>query len=354
MPLLDSRDEIKKYDQHNMLGSVEQLPEQIQDAWEKTKALTFPDSYSSVKNIIVSGMGGSALGSLVIKTLFKNELQLPFEVYSHYQLPGYVGKDSFVLLSSYSGTTEETLTAAREAEEAGAKIAVITAGGDLEKLAKEKSWPLYKIDPKYNPGSEPRMAIGYAVAGQLAIFNKLGVINVAEAEIMNMVDNLKELVKRLAPESDSSAAKLLAYKAFDKEIIFSAAEHLIGAVHVTNNQVNENSKTLTAEWHLPELNHHFMEALSYPEVIKENVMLLFYNSSLFSERIQKRVLLTHTLAEQKGCPTEIVQVTASSKLEQVFEVITLGGFLSFYLAMLHKIDPAPIPTVDWFKSEMKK
>lgn len=353
MTLLDSRSEIKKYDTHNLLGSVELLPEQIQDAWYKTKDLVFPDSYTQIKNVVISGMGGSALGSLVIKHLFKDELQVPFEVYSHYRLPGYTSHDSLVLLSSYSGTTEETLTAATQAEKVGAKIAVITGGGNLAKLAKEKSWPIYLIDPKYNPSNEPRMAIGYAVAGQLAIFNKLGLINVSEVEINQMVDRLKSLVKTLGPESGISTAKGLAYAAYDKEIVLCAAEHLVGTAHVTNNQLNENAKTLTAEWHLPEFNHHYMEALSNPGKLKEDVLFLLYNSHLYHEKLIKRVELTRQVIENAGYQVEIIQATADSKLEQVFEVITLGAFFNFYLAMLYKIDPAPIPRVDWFKAQMK-
>ena len=123
--ILDSREKINAIDKTGLLSSVESLPDQIQDAWEQTQNLVFPDTYPNISNIIVSGMGGSSLGAQVIKRLFKDELSVPIEIYPHYHLPGYAGKNSLVILSSYSGTTEETLAAAENALQVGSKIAVI-------------------------------------------------------------------------------------------------------------------------------------------------------------------------------------------------------------------------------------
>lgn len=352
--ILDSRDTIKTIDKSNLLGSVESLADQIQDAWDQTKSLVFPADYPRVKNIIVSGMGGSNLGSLIIKHLYKDELQLPIEVYPHYHLPGYVSADSLVILSSYSGTTEETLAAAKQALEVGAKIAVITSGGPLSDMAREHSWPMYLIDPKFNPCGQPRMAIGYAVFGMLSMFAKMGLINLAESEVLTIVDNLKEQLSRLNPEGSNDIAKLMAFACYDKHIIFVAAEHLIGAAHVMNNQINENAKSLTSEWHLPEFNHHYMEALSFPKLAKETTIFFFFNSSLYHERVQKRVLLTKSLVEQKGYETQMILATTETKLEQVFEVIQIAEFVAAYLPVLYGIDASGIPNVDWFKAEMAK
>jgi len=353
--ILDSRTEIDKLDISHLLGSVESLPDQIENAWEQTKNLTFPSDYPQVKNIIVSGMGGSNLGSLVIKHLFKDELTIPMEVYPHYHLPGYVSSDSLVLLSSYSGTTEETLAAAEQAKEVGAKIVVITGGGPLADMARANNWPMYLIDAKYNPSGQPRMAIGYEVFGQLSMFAKMGLINISENEVINLVDKLRQLVKKLGPEIPNNPAKLLAFRAFDKHIIFSAAEHLIGAAHVFNNQVNENAKSLTTEWHLPEFNHHFMEALSYPKLAHDTSIFFLFNSGLYHERVQKRFPITKEVLESKSYETQLIQATAPTKLEQIFEIIQLGQFVSSYLAFLYKIpDPGPVPNVEWFKTQMTK
>jgi glucose/mannose-6-phosphate isomerase len=352
--VLDSRSKINEIDKSGLLASAESLPDQIRDAWEQTERLSFPDTFPKVANIIVSGMGGSNLAALVIKRLFKDELTLPIEIYPHYHLPGYANKDSLVILSSYSGGTEETLAAAENAIKVGAKVAVITGGGKLAQLAKDNDWPMYLIDAKFNPCKQPRMAIGYAVFGMLSMFAKMGLINISQEEVLNVVDNLKEMVQNLAPEGTNDLAKLMAFATYDKHIIFVGAEHLIGAAHVFNNQVNENAKSLTSEWHLPEFNHHFMEALSYPKLAKETTIFFFFNSALYHPRVQKRVLLTKSLVEQKGYETQMILATTESKLEQVFEVIQIGEFVAAYLPILYGIDPSGIPNVDWFKSEMAK
>lgn len=353
--ILDSREKIKALDKSNLLASVEALPDQIEDALKQTADLVIPPEYKTAKNIVVSGMGGSVLGSYVIKGLFKSELKVPFEVVSHYELPGYVNSDSLVLLSSYSGSTEETLGSALDAKSRGAKVMVITGGGKLAELAGQNNWPLYQIKPTYNPCGQPRLAIGYAIVGQLALFAKAGFLPELSGELTHVAAGLRTLIKHLAPESlDNNTAKLLAFAAFDKHLIFSASEHLIGAAHVFNNQVNENSKALTSEWHLPEFNHHYLEALSFPKLARETTIFFFFNSHLYHDRVVKRYPVTSELVENKGYEVQPIQATAPTKLEQVFEIIQLGEFIACYLPILYGIDPSPIPNVEWFKTQIAK
>jgi glucose/mannose-6-phosphate isomerase len=186
------------------------------------------------------------------------------------------------------------------------------------------------------------------------MFAKMGLINITETDVLNLADYLKELSAKLSPESGDNLAKNIAFHLYDRHVILVAAEHLIGATHVFNNQLNENAKTLTSEWHLPEFNHHYMEALSYPKLAKDNTIFILFNSALYHERVQKRVLITKSLLEQKGYEVHTILSTSESKLEQVFEVILIGEYIALYLPMLYGIDPSGIPNVDWFKSEMAK
>lgn len=351
--ILDDRKKISALDKSGVLASIEQLPDQIEQTWAVTKTIQIPDEYRQVSRIVVSGMGGSALGAHVIKTLFKDSLRMPLEIVNHYELPSYVDAQTLVVLSSYSGTTEETLVSAKQAEEKGAKIAIITAGGDLLKLAKEKKYPVFLIEPSHNPSNQPRMAIGYSVFGQLGLFHALGVISVSDAEVQAVLHLLRANAPSLSPdETEKNTAKFLAYSCVDTMAILVSSEHLEGATHVFNNQLNENAKNLTTQLTIPEMNHHYMEGLSFPTAIKENIRFLFVNSALYHPRVQVRYPLTREVAEQAGFHCETIQAVSKTKMEQVWEVIQLGAYTNFYLAILNGIDPAPIPTVDWFKDKL--
>lgn len=352
---LDSRSDIKKLDNSNVLGSVEQLPDQIEHTWSSLHSMKVPTEYANVSRIVVSGMGGSALGAHVIKTLYKDSLQQPLEVVNHYQLPAYVDKDTLVVLSSYSGTTEETLASAEDAKKQGAKIAVIAAGGALLDFATKNNYPHFHIDPKFNPSNQPRMAIGYSVFGQLSLFHAMGLIKIEDTEVKELIALLRKNNSYLAPESvDQNTAKYLAYAAVDKMVVLIGAEHLEGAVHVFNNQLNENAKNFTDHITIPELNHHYMESLSFPKHFKDIVLFIMMNSSLYHPRVQARFPLTKDVIEQNGFEVQLVQAVWKTKLAQVWELIQLGAYTNFYLSMLNGMNPAPIPWVDYFKEKLGK
>lgn len=351
---LNDRHAISQLDKSNVLGSIEQLPDQIQDAWEQTEHQNNTAYAEGVDHVIVSGMGGSALGAYVIQSLAKQSLKVPLEVVNDYTLPAYVNNKTLVILSSYSGTTEETLTAAKEAELKGAKIAVISAGGELAQLAQTKQYPCYLINPRYNPSNQPRMAIGYAIVGQIGLLKSFGLIDTSSIHIDQIITFLKQNAQQLMPESTNNLAKQLAASVTDKIIYLVSAEHLTGPTHVINNQLNENAKHLTVELKLPELNHHYMEGLPHPEAAKARCHFWFINSALYTPKLQLRLALTQDVVTQNGYSSAIINLTATDKFVQAFELIQLGAYTNFYLAMLHGIDPAPIPWVDYFKAQLKK
>ena len=167
--ILDSRKEIAKVDVQNVLGSVEALPDQCKDAWEKSSMIDVPPYYKDVKNVVMCGMGGSGLGARVIESVFSNQLSMPIIKVNDYDLPSFTDIHTLVICSSYSGETEETVENARQAIERGAKWMAIGTGNTLIKLAEDKNIPFYKIEPDFNPSKQPRMAIGYSVIGQLQL-----------------------------------------------------------------------------------------------------------------------------------------------------------------------------------------
>lgn len=352
--ILEDQDQIKKIDKANVYGSIEALADQIHQAWEETQQIKFKPK-SKIKNVVVAGMGGSGLGADVVKHLFKDQLIVPLEVVNSYTLPNYVNQDSLVILSSYSGNTEEVLSCAAQAKEKQAQRMVITAGGKLAEQAQELNLPVYLINPQHNPSKQPRMAIGYAIFGLMGLLNQAGVITITNKD-------LKEASKAILATSEDcrlennvavNPAKSLAFSCVDRRPILVASEFLIGAAHVSTNQFNENAKTFADYKIVPEINHHLLEALEHPVSNKLDHYFIFFYSQLYHERNQQRVDLTQKAVNQTGIENLAVHLEAQSKVGQVFELITLMAFTNFYLAMLYQIDPSLIPMVDWFKSQLK-
>ncbi len=143
--------QIKKLDKLNLLGSIELLGKQCEQAWREIKKIRVPKSYRQVENIVISGMGGSALGAHIVQTFFADQLRVPLEIVRSYSLPNYVGPRTLLILSSYSGNTEETLAAAREGQKRKAKIVGLTSGGAMAKFLRKNKYPAYIFQPKYNP-----------------------------------------------------------------------------------------------------------------------------------------------------------------------------------------------------------
>ena len=354
--ILDSREEISKVDTLNALGSIEQLGSQVQQIWEDSKALHFDESYRQVKNVVVAGMGGSALGTHVIQSVFKDELHIPVLVVPDYKLPSFVNQDTIVIASSYSGTTEETLAAVQDAQQRGAKIAGITSGGKLAEFLRTNNYPAIVFETTFNPCNSPRMALGYSVFGQIALFAQAGLLTVAETEYQAVLDTIADAHLRMGVNlhQEKNIAKILAFEMFDRIPVVMISEHLEGVAHVFANQINENAKTFSEYRVIPELNHHLMEGLQFPESNGENLLFLSIHSELYVESNQKRMVLTQQVLEKNKIEYREFKLTSKTKLEQAFELLVLGSYSSFYLALLNNQNPTPNPWVDWFKAELKK
>lgn len=354
--VLDSREEITKIDKSNVLGSVEAFADQCLDAWSQASKITVPDYYEDVTNIVMTGMGGSGLGARVIESVFAENLSMPLTRVNDYDLPGYTGIHSLVICSSYSGSTEETLSNVRQAIEKKAKWMAIGTGGELIDLAKQEGVPFYKINPRHNPSSQPRMAIGYSVIGELVLASKAGLFKLERKDLEKAVSTMQKVKKEVGVgvETKLNLAKKLANNIIGKNVIYVSSRHLVGAMHTVNNQLNENAKTISFDYQLPELNHHLMEGLKNPNSNKENLFVFFVNSKLYPNRIRKRLEVTRDVVEQNKIDNFVYEIKSETKLSQAFELIQFGSFVNLYLSVLLRQDPAPIPWVDYFKLELAK
>lgn len=356
MNKLDSLKEIRKIDKENVYESVIALPQQCEHAWNDVEKIKISYNYSKIKNIVFAGMGGSGLTARVIESAFFDVLNYPLIRINDYNLPKYVNSESLVICSSYSGSTEETIENVQQAIEKKSKWVAIGTGGQLIKMAQENDVPYYQIKPTFNPCNQPRMAIGYSIVGQLALASKLGIVNIKKSDIFSSIKTMNDIIKLNVQKNllNNNPAKQLASKFQGKIVILISAHHLIGATHVFNNQLNENSKTFTSDFVIPELNHHLMEGLKNPKNNKENLLIVFINSNLYPKQIQKRFAVTKDVVVKNNINFEEIKISSKGKLNQVFELIQFGAFVNFYLSIIYDQNPAPIPWVDYFKKELSK
>lgn len=343
---LNNREEIKKLDPKDVYGSTGLLAKQCEQIWEDAKSLQYPSDYNAIKNIVICGMGGSAYGGHVAISLFGSELKVPLIVTNDYHLPSFVDKHSLVILTSYSGSTEETLSCAQQALQKKAKIIALTSGGRLASLFLERNLPALIFNPKYNPSGQPRLGTGYIVLGTIAILKQLGLISTSEKEIIKTIDELKNQSNHIKHKASELAKQIQGHI----PVVF-AAEFLGGNAHIMRNQFNETSKSFSAFSELPELNHHLMEGLKNPQ--DKKLTIVFITSNLYSDILKKRIVLTKDVVIKNSVPFIEYEVRGSNPISQMLSVLSFGGYITLYLGLLYGQDPSLIPWVDYFKEKLK-
>lgn len=343
---LKDLDAIKKLDPQNVYDSTLKVAEQMEAAWNQVNALDLP-KFENIKNIVFCGMGASSYGALVTKALLGRELEYPSELVTDYHLPEWVNEDTLVVLTSYSGTTEEVLSCAEEALAKNTKILVLTKGGALAEFAKKNNVSAYIFDGVLNPCGVPRYGSGYTVLGLIGLLNKTGVITVEEHEITNAISRLKEKIQNLQDIAITDASLFI-----NKIPVIITAEHLSGNAVIFRNQFNEASKTFSTFYLVPDLNHHLMEGLQFPK--NDQLYFLALNSLNYSEKIQRRMELTMDVVKKNKHEVYEFVTSGQTVYDDFMEVLVFGSFLTFYLSILYDQNPAINPWVDYFKNELKK
>ncbi len=339
-----NKQDLEKLDPQNTLLSTELLIKQCQTAWEEVNNLKL-EKVENISNIVFCGMGASVYGALVLKALLGRSLPFPIEIVSDYYLPDYVNKNTLVVLTSYSGTTEEVLSCAHDAKSKEAKIVVLTKGGDLAEFAKDNNCLSYIFDGKLNPSGVPRLGNGYTILGLIGLLNKIDVIDIEEHEITAAIDRFTEKLEDIKTEA---AEKLQTF--YNKIPIIFAGEHLSGNAQIIRNQFNETSKTFSSHFLLPDLNHHLMEGLQFPD--NAPLQFIIFNTKNYSESIQERVELTIDVVKQNNYSIEEFKTSGQTVYDDFLEVLQFGSFLTIYLALLYNQNPAVNPWVDYFKNKL--
>lgn len=349
---LDNKSILEKYDTRGVLASVGGLPEQVVQAWEDVNAMKLPRWKPD--SLVISGMGGSGLGPHVLQTAFGSRVRVPIIISNGYSLPGHVNEKTLVVSVSYSGNTEETLDAYKDGVLRGTKSFVITTGGDLFDRAIRDGVPVYKLKPAHNPCRQPRMGLGYPLGAIAALFRRFRLSNFISGEISNAAEHARRVWKQVLFETpfDENPAKQLASRLENVVPILIGTRFLGGAVHAGVNLFHENAKHFAMFHRLPEMNHHLLEALSFPPKLGQTFHPIFFDTPLSKPMVRQRTIITKEIFEKQGMKTETWKLRGKDPLSASLEMVVLCGAASVYLALLHRINPAEIPWVDYFKKHL--
>ena len=356
MKPLDNLKKIEKLDKGKNLETIDNLEKQVEEVWEEAQRVKLPFKGKEISDVLVSGMGGSNLGTHFIQTLFKESLGVPLRMNYGYSLPKSLGKDSLVILSSYSGNTEEVWETYLEARRRKLKIFILAGGGRLGELVKKQKAPGFIFSTTFNFCHQPRMGLGYSIFALLGVLNKLGATGIKKPEIKALVKKFAKLKNqyRVERKQKNNEAKQQASLLHEHGIVIVASEFLEGNSHILANQFNETAKNFSARHCLPELNHHLLEGLTKPLKNKSYLKFLLLESDLYNLRNRQRYLVTKRVLKKQGIKYLSFKPKSDGRLAQAWETLVWGYYVSFYLAMLNNINPTPVPWVDYLKKELSK
>lgn len=339
-------------DPGDMLRRIEELPSQLQTAWATIQRVDLPNAYRDVDSVVIAGMGGSAIGGSLISALADAESAIPIAVSRGYDLPAYVGENTLIIASSYSGNTEETLSAVDEALQVGARLIAVTTGGHLLQLARDQGFPLVTFD--YD--SPPRAALGHSFGLLLGLLDRLGLVEAKAADVTEAVDVLTRLQRVVQPgvPSTRNPAKDVAEQLMGRIPVIYGAGITVPVARRWKGQFNENAKTMAAYDELPELNHNSVEGYQYPAGLADTLCVVMLRSTLDSSAIQARFEATAGLLQDAGLSCVSFTAWGYTATSQMLSTIHYGDFVSYYLAALNGVDPTPVRKISHLKRELER
>jgi glucose/mannose-6-phosphate isomerase len=341
--VLDDLKYIHQRDAQDALGIAEKQANQLEHEF------SVPQIEGSFENVVYAAMGGSALAAMISQTW--PAYKIPFEICRQYKVPAYVSQNTLFIACSYSGNTEETLSALAEAEQKGAKIVIIAGGGKLQEIAQAKNYEFVLL-PK---AEQPRYAVLYNVRALVQVLEAAGLVNEAEAssQMKQTAGFLRQAVQAWIPTvpTDQNPAKKLAQELAGKSGVVYGGPLMAPAAYKWKISFNENAKNIAWWGQYPEFNHNeFIGWSSHP--VDKPYAVIDLRSSFEHERVQKRFELSDKLLSGRRPAANVVQAQGETLLEHLLWTINFGDFVTIYLALLNNVDPAPVVLVEKFKQEL--
>jgi len=327
-------------DKSNMKEVIFNFPEQIKAAAQVGKDAPIPE-IKEISNIVICGMGGSAIGGDLLQQYLIDEIAIPVWVNRDYKLPEFVNQKSLVFISSYSGNTEETLSQYEKALQRTKNIICITSNGKLE----NENHPFTVKIPQ---GYKPRCAIAWMFVPLISILQRLKIISNKDVELNETIDLLTEL--RREYEIPGSSPFKLAKKLLNKLPIVYSDSRFSPVAKRWVTQFNENSKTLAHFHTFPELNHNEIVGFGEPAI---NAGAIILRDRDYHSQVQRRIELTKKLIAPYAEISEI-ESQGDSMLARFLSLLYFGDWTSYWLAILREVDPTPTERIEQLKKELTK
>lgn len=339
-------------DPQDMFGAIYRFADQIHEAIGIGRQIKLKNDYTACQNIVISGMGGSAIGGDVVKTLVNQELKTPFYINRNYTLPNWVDENTLVICSSYSGNTEESLSAFEDALKKGAMICGISTGGQLSEKIQSKGFDLITIPG----GLQPRAALAYSFVPMLYLLNKIELIS------NSLIDNISGSITSLEKKRDT-------YSVSDtSNPIFKMARDIYGMIPIIygitdttgvvalrwKGQLCENAKMLAYHNEIPEMNHNEIVGWgNNPDLLSE-LSVIWLRDKDDNERVRARQDITKALLDDIDIVQHEVNAEGANTVERILGLINYGDWLSYWCAILHNTDPSPVEKINKLKNALEE
>jgi len=337
-------------DKSNMKEAIISFPYQIEAAISDYEMIKFKNQYDTINNILVLGMGGSAIGADLAKVIVQNSCIVPIFINRSYAIPNWVGPNTLVVASSYSGNTEETLEAFSQCKKRTSKIIIISTGGELVLQSNKKNYDKIIIPGGY----QPRAALGYSFTFLIILLEKIKLIpKIILEKINNSIKSIKALSLDLSKAPDSILN--IAQKIHSTCPIIYGSEELTSVVALRfKGQLAENGKILSFSSNFPEHNHNEIEGWTLNKSIIKEFSLIWIKDIEEDLRIKNRMHISSNIIKKLPKYELTIQNSGSTKVERLLKLIHYVDWISYYVALYNKIDPTPVKRIEKLKIQMKE
>jgi len=347
---LDDIQHIKKTDAHNMLAEIDDLPDQLRRAWALGQTLPLPSG--SFSRIVLTGVGGSAIGGDLLAAFALDACRVPILVHRDYGLPAFAnGPETLVVACSHSGDTEETLDAFDAGARSGCTLVAICTGGELARRAGGLGVPLWVFDHR----GQPRAGVAWSFGLLLALFARLKLLPDPSAQVEDAISAMKRTQAHLRPEVPAvqNPAKRYGGQLMGRWVNVIGAGILGPVARRWKTQINELAKAGAGFELLPEADHNMLAGTLHPdEVLNPHTLTMFLRATSDHPRNRLRSDLTRKTFMLEGLNTDFIDARGKTPLAHMWTLILFGDYMAFYLAMAYGVDPTPVQALVDFKQTL--